>query len=376
MSPRICHVITGLQVGGAEMTLLRHVRALRAIGADSFVVCLEGEGPLGAELRSTGVDVFCLGARASRPDPRVITKLARLIREGDATSVQTWMYHANLVGGLAARLAGVPVAWGIHQTTLLEDLTSGRTRFVARAGAVSSRWLCDAIVYCASAARAAHEADGYVPSKGLVIPNGWEVPSEAPDRELGRRLLGLSADLAVVGHVARFDPYKNHVGLLRSLADVQAARPDVVVVMIGPGVDGAAEHLRRAVPAADWGRIHLHGVRRDVDKLMPGFDVLVSASTMEALPTVVGEAMAAGVPAVVTDVGDSKELVGASGRLVAPGDGGAITRAVLEVLELEPEGRSALITAGRERISSRFSLEVSVGRYLDLHRQLAARGRR
>lgn len=370
---RVCHVITGLRIGGAELALARHLERATARGVVANVVCLEPEGPVAERIRAGGVAVASLEMDAHLPSLMAAVRLAKHIRAVEADVVQAWMYHANVVGGFAARLARRPVAWGIHQTTLDPSATSLRTRSVARLGSILARPLCDAVVYCANAAAIAHEAHGYPRGRRVVIHNGWDVSETEPDdRDRARATLGLPRDAEVVGHVARFDPYKNHLGLLRAVALVQRERLDLHLVLIGPEVDRARGQLWSAVPEAAWSRVHIHGARSDAASLMSAFDVLVSSSTSEALPSVVGEAMAVGVPTIVTDVGDSALLVGDTGQVVPPNDHAALAQALRDLLRLDPPQLSALGEAARRRISEMFSLDRSFESYLRLHQRLVA----
>jgi len=179
----------------------------------------------------------------------------------------------------------------------------------------------------------------------------------------------------VFGHVARFDPMKDHAGLLRAAAALVAARPQARLVLIGQGVDGANPALARAV--AEYGlagHAHLLGPRPDVAAWTAGFDVAVSSSVSEGFPNVVGEAMACGVPCLVTDVGDSALVVGDAGRVVPPADAAALAAAAAALVDLGEDGRRRLGAAARARVAAEFGLPVVIGRYEAFYRDLARKG--
>lgn len=377
---RVLHVITGLGVGGAETMLANLVRTSPPDRATSIVVSLTDLGEIGGELRSEGHRVETLGMRRGVPDPRGTVRLARLIRELRPDVVQTWMHHADLLGGLAARLAGSPpVIWGIRQSNF--DIAQGSRRsqvWTARVAGALSRTLPAKILSCSTVAAEAHEAMGYDASRVVVIPNGFDTDRYRPDAsapQAMRNELGLDPHTPIVGLAARSDPQKDHrrfVLAARAIADATPAH----FVLCGDGITHDNAELRGWIADASMtDRFHLLGVRRDMPRVHAAFDVAVSASAYrEGFPNAIGEAMASGVVCVVTDVGDSAELVGDAGRVVAPAAPEALAGAVIDILRLPAPERVTLGLAARQRIVERYSLPAIVDRYLSLYESVVARG--
>lgn len=373
---RVVHVITGLEVGGAEMMLYRLVTRLHPAEIACVVVSLQGEGEIGRRLRARGVPVHALGMRPGVPDPLKVLALARLIRRERADVVQTWMYHADLVGGLAARLARVPVAWCLQNSTLDPARSRRRTRAVARACAWLSRTLPSRIVSCSHVAVDVHVRIGYARERMVVIPNAFDLDELRPlpgARDDVRRELGVPGGTALVGSFARFDPQKDHPTLAAAAGLLCARRDDVRIVLTGRGMSADNVELRGMLEGARvTERVHLLGLRDDVPRLMAAMDLVTTSSASgEALPLVVGEAMACGVPCVVTDVGDSAHLVGDTGRVAPPRDPEALARAWEEVLALAPAEREALGRRARQRIALHFDLRRVAAAHADLYRSLA-----
>jgi len=130
------------------------------------------------------------------------------------------------------------------------------------------------------------------------------------------------------------------------------------------GIDEGNKPLVLAIERAGLqNRVHLLGQRDDIPRLMAGLDVLASSSHGEAFPNVLGEAMACGIPCVVTDVGDSADIVGDTGRVVASGDMADLARRLIELLELPIEQRSALGRRARERVRERYEIGEVVRRF-------------
>ena len=370
----VVHVITDLYVGGAETMLHKLVAKSDRSRFSPRVVALAGTEPVGPAIEKLGIPVTSLGMRHGVPDPIALMRLTRLLRSGRPDAVQTWMYHADLIGGLAARRAGVPVVWGIHQSNLERRYNKRRTLWTVRACARLSRNLPARIVCCSQASARAHARIGYDADKMTVIPNGFDLDAFTPDPTAGVALrdeLGVADGAPLVGVVARFDPQKDHRNFVEAAGRVHAARPDAHFVACGLGVTNQNLELARWIAAAGLdGRAHLLGQRADVARVLAALDVAVSSSAGEGFPSVVGEAMCCGVPVVATDVGDTAELVGDSGRLVPPHDPGALSAAILDVLTLPERDRRSLGLAGRERIRGRFALDGIVSRYQDVYQDV------
>lgn len=377
MSPRVLHVISDLPVGGAELMLFR---LLSRTTHESAVVSLKSVGPVGERLRARGVPVDALGLRGGVPDPRGLARLARRIRGFRPDVIQTWMYHADLLGGLAARLATrAPVLWNLRQSNLDPAGSKRTTIWTALLCARLSHHLPEGIVCCSDSARTVHAALGYDERRMLVIPNGFDTDAFRPDpaaRAEVRRSLGLESDAPLIGLAGRFDPQKDHRTFAAAAARLLRERPDVHFVLCGRGIEPGNPELARILNDAGVAhRAHRLGCRDDMPRITAALDLATSSSAFgEGFPNVIGEAMACGVPVVVTDVGDSAALADGCGVVVPPRDPAALAAAWQRILALDEARRYALGAAGRQRILREFSLEKAVARYEDLYRD-AARAR-
>lgn len=340
---------------------------------DAQVVSLTSLGPLGPRLRAEGIKVTALGMTSAIGTPSALVRLGRVIRKSSPDVVQTWMYHADLLGGLAAKLAGVPVCWCLQNSTLAPDRSRWTTRAVMRACARLSRSVPKTIVSCAAIATQVHAAHGYDESRMRVIPNGIDVELFKPDQEARRGVraeLGLNPDTVIVGVLARNHPQKDYATLLRAMTQVWVHRPDVHLLAAGDGVEATAPEYQDALRVSGVAaRVHLLGRRDDTPRLHAALDVFVLASASgEAFPLAVGETMASGIPPVVTDVGDARHLVGDAGHVVPPADPKALAEALLTTLSLDPSARAELGRRARERVSERFSLAATKEAYMDTWR--------
>jgi glycosyltransferase involved in cell wall biosynthesis len=374
---KVTHVITGLNTGGAEMMLYRLLLHTDLAAYEPQVISMTDIGAIGEKIRMLGVPVRALGMRRGVPNPLSVLRLARWFRLDPPHVVQSWMYQADLVGVLAARLAGgVPVAWGIHSTHLDPSSEKRSKIWTVRACAWSSRWLPTRIVCCSEASRKVHAELGYVPKKMLVIPNGTDLTAYRPDPEVRssvREELGVKEATPLIGLVARFDSPKDHHTFVWAAALLRARVPDANFVLCGDDITWENPRLTEWIDEAGVRSCcHLLGRRLDVPSLTAALDVASSSSSYgEAWPLVIGEAMACGVPCVVTDVGDSALIVGDTGRVVPPKEPKALANAWHELLALSSKDRARLGRAARRRMEERFNLLTAVTRYEELYEELA-----
>ncbi|MGH7964573.1 MAG: glycosyltransferase, partial [Candidatus Binatia bacterium] len=291
--------------------------------------------------------------------------------------VQTWMYHGDLIGGLAAKLAGrIPVAWNIRHSTL--DTKEGKrsTYWTVQACAWLSHWLPTRIVCCSESSRQIHAALGYAANDMVVIPNGFDLAAFKPDQAARlsvRGELGIPAETPLIGLVANFRAQKDHATFVQAAARLHADLPEVHFLLCGQNITSDNSQLDKWVTAAGIrDHCHLLGRREDIPRLTAALDVATTASAYgEGFPNVIGEAMACGIPCVVTDVGDSASIVGDTGRVVPPRDPLALAQAWRAVLSLRSEGRAQVGEAARRRIEEQFSLPVIAARYQCLYDELA-----
>ncbi len=377
---RLLHLVSGLLTGGAEWMLYRLLSVLPKHGFKSEVLSLSDSEPMGAMIRELGVPVRELGFSRSRPNPFGIAPLLREVRRSNPHVIQTWMYHADLAGGAAAKMAGrIPVAWGLHHTTL-GDATKPTTRRVVRLCARMSGVLPRRIVCCSEATRAAHAEMGYDETRLVVIRNGFDVTAFKPDpsaRGSVRAELGLASTTPLVGMVARYHPLKDHANMLRAAAIVGSTNLDVHFVLCGRGVTWDTELLAAQVKAAGLeNRIHLLGGRSDVARLLASLDVAVSSSLSEAMPLAIGEAMASGVPCVATDTGDSAVVLGDTGFLVPTCDPEALASSLSRLLSEDRGERASRGKAARARIERFFSLEGTATDYAAVYHELGGNRKR
>jgi glycosyltransferase involved in cell wall biosynthesis len=374
--PKVLHIISNLTMGGAETMLLRLLERTDLAEFPSEVVSLMDVSVMGERIRATGVPVRALGIHPRRPNPLGLLRLAREIRRVRPDVIQTWMYHADLLGGLAALLAGrPPVVWGIRHSTLDASATRRRTIWTARLCARLSSRVPTRITCCSETGRRVHVQLGYQAEKMQVIPNGFDLSRFQPEAEARvslRQELALPGETPLIGLIARFAPEKDHANFIRAAGRLAQRCPDVHFVLCGRGVTPENSALAAQIDSEGLAeRCHLLGDRDDVPRLTPAFDLATCSSSSESFPQILGEAMACGVPCVTTDVGDAALIVGETGRVVPSRDPEALANAWGDLLDAGADERQRLGQLARDRIGEQFAIDDVVARYHTLYRELA-----
>lgn len=371
--PTILHLITGLGSGGAERMLTRLVTRESACDVRHHVVCLTDEGlhVHGPTIQKAGVRVDCLHMQRGRPSLAAVLRLVRLMREARPDILMTWLYHADLLGTIAAPFGGIRrLIWNVRCSNMDFARYARSTRWTAALlSKLSSRpW---AIGVNSHAGRTAHESLGYAPRRWIYLPNGLDLDEwrpDAADRAAVRQQLGLGEQEVAVVMVARVDPMKDHATLLKAAAQVGLRHPTTRFFLIGRGTDTLElpQSLKDAVSTL--------GERTDVARLLRGMDVgVLSSSFGEGFPNALAEAMSTGLPCVTTDVGDAAELIGDTGKVVKARQPEALAAALDALIAEGPERLAHRGRDARARIADRWSIDRSAEFYDQLWKAALSR---
>lgn len=366
------HIITWLAHGGAERQLTNLVSMLPE---ESAIFSIKSPGAIAAEVRASNVPVYSGHAQRST-SPRWVPRLRKVIREVKPDVIMGWMYHGNLAASLAGSLGFKgPILWNVRHSVQELALENRGTRWAIRVGAWSGR-TPKLIVYNSTTAAQQHEGLGFAAEKSRVIPNGFKLDRFRPDpssRLVRRAELGIPEDRPLLGMLGRVHPMKNHLGWLQAFRQVREQYGPVHCVIAGTDVAEPNGPVASAVREAGLkDAVTLLPPTQAPEQFYPALDLLVMPSLWgEGFPNVVGEAMACGVPALVTDVGDSAAVVGDTGFVAADGSPAELTRRTLEVLQLGPEGLASYGQRARKRMQDCYGLESIASRYREILRSAA-----
>ena len=368
----VFHLITELDIGGAQLALLR---LLASLDRDRFVptvACLyNGDAAVAQRIRALGVPVTDLGMTARwRWD--AFERLYRLLRHERPTILHTWMFHANLPGRVLGTLARVPI---IITSRRNENIGGVMREYL-------NRWtacLDDRVIAVCELARQAEIKRARVsPEHVVTVYNGVDVErvsvagGQAAAR--ARRVIGIPVEAPLVGSLGRLHSQKGFSDLLTALAQVRRRIPSVRLFLAGDGeLRADLEAQSRSLGLSE--AVTFAGVRTDVPEILAALDVFVLPSLWEGMPNAVLEAMAAGLPVVATAVGGIPEVVvdGVTGLLVPPRDPDGLAQAI-ECLLRDPGLRRKMGQAGWKRVERCFSVEQMVRKTEDLYETLLNRG--
>lgn len=367
---KVTHVITGLDTGGAETMLYRLLSAAPSAGSTAEVISLTDIGPVGRRIELLGIPVRALGMKRRVPSPSAFLRLVSWLRRSRPDVVQTWMYHADLLGGLAAFGAGRRnIVWNIRTAGVPRQ--NGLTIAAMRSCAALSRWLPKRIVCVAEAAKQTHIGYGYDATRMVVIPNGLdprEFRATPADTAVLKTSCGFTADDTVIGWVGRFHPDKGHDNLVKAAALVVASHPRAKFLLVGRNCDSGNATLGTWLDERGLGgRFVLFGERDDIPLCLSAMDVFCMPSSNEGFPNALAEAMAMGLPCVATKVGDAAIVTGDAAVMVAPRDERALARGLMDVLDLSPEERQQLGQRARTRVLENFSIARTVREFQTLY---------
>ena len=373
----IAFLIDGLSMGGAERLM---VPILKNLSTHDFEprVCLfqtkEGN-PMAESIQALDVPVDSLEINRLR-DVSALPRLTRYLKENNVKLVHTQLEFANILGNIAAKFMRLPSVCTVH--VLPPEEVKLKTKFHQRAEWTSLRMFCDRIVSVSEEARTYHlDIAGFSPEKITTIYNGIDLmefrKSGRADRNAIRRELGIPGNANLMTTVAVLRQPKGIEFMIRALPAVLAADPLAYYLVVGSGPhhDVLIEEVAK-VGVKD--RVIFAGLRKDVPDLLAASDLFVLPTLTEALPTVLAEAMAVGLPIVASAVGGVPEMVtnGVNGRLVSPGVPAELSDACIDLLS-SPEKRKSMGGRGLEIVDEKFSIARQVGQMRELYLDLLSR---
>lgn len=357
---KITFLIRHLNQAGAERQLVTLAKRLHKQGHRVSVAVFYVGGPLEAELLESGVPVHSLAKKGRWDTLNFMYRLVKLVRREQPDILHGYLSVSNIFTALIGMMCPrVRVAWGIRSSNMnLNDYD-----WLMRVSYRVERWLskfADLIIVNSYAGLDYAAAQGYPSEKMVVIPNGVDTDRFKPDRKAGNRVRGewsITDDQILIGLVGRIDPMKDHSTFLKAAALLTREHPNFTFTCIGRSREPYKKMLVNSGEQLGLGtRLIWSDARDDMHAVYNALDVLVSSSSYgEGFSNVVSEAMACGVPCVVTDVGDSAIIVGDHGEVVPPQDAQALKDAIERLLE-KSRANSFEGQTSRQRIVDRFSV--------------------
>lgn len=360
---RIVHVIIGLGVGGAELMLKRLIEGLDGKGGMTHsVISLTELGPVGHQLRELGVDVKALGMRNALTIPKTLFRLRSELKNQKPDIVQTWMYHGDFFGGLAARTLGIKnIIWNVRNTYLKGNGT-GNYIFRRLCGFLSYA-IPKEVIYVSYSAQKEHLRSGFNANNCNVIGNGFDTNKYNFSKECRtkyRSLLNLSSDDIAVFSVGRYIPAKDHNTFIQMICRARDINTNIKGVLIGRDISLDIFELTNEEKK---GFIVL-GERHDIPEVLSSADIFCLHSITEGFPNVLGEAMSLGLPCVSTRAGDAELILSDDKYVVDVRDYMSLKKLIVDLSFSKRLSQLGLVN--RDKIIKNYSLD----RILDIYKSL------
>tara|TARA_Y100001970_G_C14171213_1_gene824287 strand:- start:539 stop:1678 length:1140 start_codon:yes stop_codon:yes gene_type:complete len=363
---KILHIITGLGDGGAELTLYKICKYDKS--NKHIVISLKDKGKYFSLLNKLGIEVYCLNMNFFS-----IYKLFFLIKKINILKpniVQTWLVHADFLGGIAARLAGIKnIVWNVRYSNIEIKKSKLSTILIIRILSRLSYIIPLSIIIVSKRAKKIYEKKGYDKKKLKFIPNGYNLStfkiSKVKKNDFYKKI-NLKKKIPLIGCVARYDPQKDHLNLLNALSIIRSKNLNFFCIFVGSNINQDNIDLVSKIKKLNLtSYVKLLGRNDNIPQLMNGLDLhVLSSSYGEGFPNVIAEAMACGTPCITTDVGDAGFIVGKIGWVVPPKNpiklSKAIEKALYEIGGIKWDKRCI---KARLKIKEKFSINKMLKSY-------------
>jgi glycosyltransferase involved in cell wall biosynthesis len=368
---KIIHIISTLGSGGAEGVLFRLVN--NNSSNKHYIISFSKGGFYAQKLRKNKIKIYSLDFTNIKNVFFSIYKIKKIFNEIKPDILQTWLYHADLIGGFIGKISGIKkICWGIRGS-YEKELTSLRTKIIVKICSAFSYWIPDVIISNSKFAKKKHVKSGYNKKIIYVIPNGFEIKKYLPNKNFFLKLLNINNNIPkntiFLSMVARYDPHKDYLNLFNALNIIKCRGYKFYLVLIGSKFDNNNILLLKKIKQYNLlDNIFLLGERNDVLKILPNIDINILSSMSESFPNVIAEAMLAKVPCISTDVGDTKFIIGDTGWIVPRKSPLKLAKAICDAINKKKSFNkwNARKNNCHNRIANNFELKKMITRYDDI----------
>jgi len=367
--PKISYIfilIRSLNIGGTERQIIELIKGLDNNRFDITIGLFYNEGALIEEIKSMPwIHVISLKKSGRWDIIRFVFRFIKLLKVLQPDILYSFLPDANIVGLIAGRLSGVKrIVWGVRASNMDVSRYDWLARISLRLSAFLSRFP-DAIIANSFGGIKFHRNIGYNTNRMMIIQNGIDIDRFKPDHSAGLRVRdewNIDEETIAIGLVGRLDPMKDHTTFLQAVKIFNQEERSVRFVCIGDGKELYKSEIHSLCRRLGLnGSIIWAGERCDMTAVYNSMDIVTSSSSFgEGFPNVIGEAMACGVPCVVTDIGDSAIIVGETGIVVPPEDPQALADGWRSMLKRLNDKSYSIKEMARARIVSRYNSETFI----------------
>lgn len=365
---KVLHIITGLEGGGAENMLAKILECSNKNKYHHHVISLKDNGIYGSQIQEYGISVTSLNLRIYNAPFRLI-KVRKMIKEFDV--VNTWLYHADFFGYLSSKfLNKKKLIWNIRQANIDQSVNTKQLNLIIWLNSKISKNV-DSITFNSLAALESHREYGFDVDRARLLPNGFDLNrfdySESERIKYRNKLQLNNFTMITVG---RWDVQKDYETLLKALAKLTEYTDEFTMLMVGENLDSNNNQLLELIKNYNLKPyIKLLGRREDIPSLLSAADLYISSSLGESFSNSIGEAMACELACVVTNVGDSKTILGDTGFVVESGDYVEMANRMKDSIVIGEQRNKP----GRRFIEENYSIENVVSLYEEVYEEVAYR---
>ncbi len=356
---KILHIITGLGEGGAELTLFKICKFDKV--NQHIVISLTNKGKYFSLLNKLKIKVYCLNFNFFSINKFFL--LIRLIYLIKPNIVQTWLVHADFLGGIAARLVGIKkIIWNVRYSDIEVGKSKLSTILILKILARLSYIIPNFIIIVSKKAQKIYQKKGYDKNKLKFIPNGYDLSFLKVNKLQKRNFkskMNIKKKIPLIGNVARYDPQKDHSNLLKALSLVKRKNKNFFCILVGNDITQKNIKLVSEIKKLGLSNsVKLLGKQKNITKIMNALDLhILSSSYGEGFPNVIAEAMACRTPCITTDVGDSAYVTGKTGWIVPSKNSVKLAKAIEKAIdELGTFQWNKRCYEARLRIKEKFSI--------------------
>ena len=337
-----------------------------------FVIVLQKKGVLGEAVTNSHIEIYELGLTSLLNLPIVFIKLLMLIKRKNFDIIQTWMYHSDLIGGLAAYFIGKKnIIWSVRNSEILFNGGLSKSAIIiSKICTILSNYIPKKIFYNSQIGKTNHEKLGYNVSKSIVIPNSinqFSYKSFMPNYFLNIKL----KDRIVVGSVGRFNKYKDQLNFIKAANLLLKKNKNYLFVLIGKGNNYENSVLNNWIKETRYSdNFILLDEVQNIFEYYKYFDIFCLHSISEGFPNVLAEAMISGCLCVTTDVGDAKYIIGECGFVVNKSSETELAFAIEKISYMSSFEKKIKIDQSKKRIQNLFIDKVIYPKFENMYKEI------
>jgi glycosyltransferase involved in cell wall biosynthesis len=366
---KVLHVITGLNNGGAE-AILYNIISNKKHNVEHEVISLSDNGYYGGLIKNKGIKVTTLNITSLTHIFKAIIRLKNIMNNSKPDIVQTWMYHADILGGVAAKISGIKkIFWGIHNSFFIPTETKIYIKFAVKISKLLSFFIPYKIICCSDSAFEAHKKIGYCGRKLTIITNGVDTNLFKPNEErklIIRKSLGFNQDIFLIGMIARWHIVKDHKTLLSALNLLKRVNFNWKCILVGDNIIEDNINLKNLIIENDLQDLILClGPSSNVIDIYNAIDLHILCSSSESFGNVTAESMSCGIPCIMTDVGEANNLLSDFGWIMPIRNPIVLEKFVKEAYTefKKPETWKMRKSNCRKKITDNYSLNRMINTY-------------